>query len=131
METCKEAPELNQWGSYKASRYNKKDGVPIELLVLSVLHYLGRGWTIDCLHENTIINPETICTFIHAFLQYSSTILFDKYVSQPATLDELQDCNFEFKRAGCLDVLGQQMQPTLSWRNVLTVLHNQITLFIS
>ena len=106
METCKEAPELNQWGSYKATRYNKKDGAPIELLVLCVLRYLGRGWTIDCLHENTIINPETIRTFIHTFLQYGSTVLFDKYVSQPATSDELQDCNFEFNIAGLSGCIG-------------------------
>ena len=52
---------------------------PLPLLILCVLRYLGRGWTLDDLSENTGISEEVIRVFLHSFL------LFDEYVIAPTT----------------------------------------------
>ena len=52
---------------------------PLPLLKLCVLRYLGRGWTLDDLSENTGISEEVIRVFLHSFL------LFDEYVIAPTT----------------------------------------------
>ena len=58
---------------------------PIELLLLGVLCYLGRGWTFDDLEESTSISEETHRQFFHKFILWGSTTLFDQYVSHPTT----------------------------------------------
>jgi hypothetical protein len=61
---------------------------PLPLLILCVLRYLGRGWTLDDLSENTGISEEVIRVFLHSFLLFGSTILFNKYVIAPTTAAE-------------------------------------------
>ena len=68
--------------------------------MLCVLRWLGWGWTIDDLHENTLINTETIRLFIQKFILWGSTTLYDKYVKSPMSPDELADCEQEFDSAG-------------------------------
>ena len=53
------------------------------MLVLCVLRYLGRGWTVDDLEESTAISHETIRQFIHVFICFGSDTLYDKYVIAP------------------------------------------------
>ena len=74
--------------------------------MLCALRWLGRGWTIDDLHENTLINPETIRLFIQQFIIWGSTTLYDKYVKCPVSTDELQDCEQEFDLAGLPGCVG-------------------------
>jgi hypothetical protein len=58
---------------------------PLPLLILSVLRYLGRGWLLDDLSESIGISEEVIRVFLHSFLLFGSTILFDEYVIAPTT----------------------------------------------
>ena len=43
-------------------------GVPLELLVLGSLRYLGRGWTFDDLEEATGISEESHRVFFRRFI---------------------------------------------------------------
>ena len=77
----------------------------MELLVLCVLRYLGRAWTLCDLHENVVINRETIRLFIIKFIEFGSTTLFEQFVVQPRSKNELEYCNNEFCLAalpGCI-----------------------------
>ena len=51
---------------------------PIELLLLGVLRYLGRGWCFDDLSEQTCISEATHHRFLHVYLLFGSTTMFEK-----------------------------------------------------
>jgi hypothetical protein len=58
--------------------YEKPDatgrlGVPLELLVLGALRYLGRGWTFDDIEESTSISEETHRVFFRRFVAAERT----------------------------------------------------------
>ena len=60
----------------------KKKPVSLDLLILAVLWYLGRGWTIDDLVEATTISYETIRLFLHRFsIPQINTILINTQMS--------------------------------------------------
>ena len=75
------------------------EALPIELLVLGSLHYLGCGWTFDDLEEQTAISRECHRQFFHIFLQFGSTTFFQKWVSLP-TNEQIKDHMFEYMLAG-------------------------------
>jgi len=83
-----------RWQSLDAT---KKQASPIQLLLLGSLRYLGRGWTFDDLEEATAIHEETHRQFFHVFIEWGSTWLYEKYVSEPFNSDMARQ-------------LGQQMQ---------------------
>jgi hypothetical protein len=56
------------WYVRKKTDAAKRPSAPIELLVLSCLRILGRGWTFDCCAEATNIGRDTIRTFFHEFV---------------------------------------------------------------
>ena len=60
----------------------------------------------DDLEEVTVINAETICIFIHKFIEFGSTTLYNKYVRTLVTLDEIKDCAVEYKIAGLPGTIG-------------------------
>ena len=64
----------------------------MELLVLSALCYLGKGWKLDYVQESTAISRETVRLFISKFIKFGSEDLFNKYVNCPVNLNELNDC---------------------------------------
>ena len=64
---------------------------PIHLLVLGVLRYIGRGWTFDDLEENTSISEETHRQFLHVFILWGSTSLYDMFVTFPTEPGVLLD----------------------------------------
>ena len=51
----------------KEAAHNKSKTIPLKLLLLSALRYLGRGWTFDDLEEATAINNETMRQFFTNF----------------------------------------------------------------
>ena len=63
---------FDRWCGHKS---NNKQALPIELLVLGSLQYLGRGWTFDDVEENTTISKEVHRTFFHRFVEFGSTML--------------------------------------------------------
>ena len=107
VQMCLDSPLLSQWSPLAyGMRKNKKQGAPIQLLVLCALRYLGRGWFLDDLAETVVISVETIRLFINKFIEFGATTLYDKYVVQPMTTSELEDCNNEFKIAGLPGCIG-------------------------
>jgi hypothetical protein len=42
----------------------------IELLVLGLLRYIGRGWTFDDIKEQTAISNEVHRLFFHTFIDF-------------------------------------------------------------
>ena len=106
VEKCKRSNIFKKWLPQNLHCYNKKLPVPIVLLVLCVLRYLGRGWMADDLYEATTINRETIRQFIHAFIRFGSTVLYNTYVCEPLSKEQLDDCAFEFNQAGLPGAIG-------------------------
>ena len=106
VDMCQKSPILEQWVDGSCKRYNAKQGASIELLVLCVLRYLGRAWSICDLSENVVINKETIRLFINKFVEFGSTELFQRFVVEPEDLDQLFDCNKEFALAGLPGCIG-------------------------
>lgn len=81
-------------------------GVPLELLVLGSLRYLGRGWTFDDLEEATGISEESHRVFFHRFIKCGRNILFPKWVKAPSTEEEINDSISEFAMAGFPGCIG-------------------------
>lgn len=55
--------------------------------------YLGRGWTLDDIEEQTAISEETHRTFLHAYIHWGATELFQKYVTLPSTTEDIVDAS--------------------------------------
>jgi DDE superfamily endonuclease len=83
-----------------------REATPISLLILCVLRYLGRGWTMDDLSENTGISREVIRCFLHKFLDFGSTVLFTKYVVAPTTAEGVEHHTREYAKAGLPGCVG-------------------------
>jgi hypothetical protein len=76
---------FDRWCGYKS---NNKKVLPVELLLLGLLRYLGRGWTFDDCEESTAIDKDVHRTFFHVFLEFGSTFLYKKWVLTPVNLPE-------------------------------------------
>lgn len=100
---CKEDENFSCWQSCDAAG---KTASPIELLVLGVLRYLGRGWTCDDLEELTAISREVHCVFFHAFIAYGSTDLYEKFVCAPIIFEDAKRHMNEFAEAGFAGDVG-------------------------
>ena len=73
---------------------------PLELLILGVLRYLGRGFTSNDCEEGTAISQEVHRVFFHKFVEVRSTVLYDKCVQQVTTKEELAKHTAEFEMSG-------------------------------
>ena len=92
-------------------KWEKKDAVgrdasPIELLLLGTLRYLGRGAKLDDMEENTAISAETHRLFLHAFLEFGSTTLHEKFVVFPNTIEDAHVHQIDFADAGLPGCIG-------------------------
>ena len=81
-------------------------GVPLDILVLGTLWYLGRGWTFDDLEEATGIHEETHRRFFHNFVRHGKERLYPEYVKEPSTLADIDDSRAEFTEAGFNGCIG-------------------------
>ena len=109
VDQCKKSSIFHQQTKSKVQKYNKKTTTPIKVLVLFVLCYPGRSWTLDDLVEATAINYETIRLFLHTFLEFGSSTLYNKYVVRPSTLDQLKNLNQNMLMLVFLGALDLQM----------------------
>ena len=97
---------------------------PVELLLLGSLRYLGRGWTFDDIEESTVISREVHRNFFHVFIDWGSTVLFDKYVIAPSNADEAKIHEKEMALAGFPGSVGSGdathvgMEKCSSWCSV-------------
>jgi hypothetical protein len=88
------------------SKKKKAKVSPIELLVLGSLRYLGRGWTFDDLEESTYIARDVHRVFFHKFVEFGAKFLYPIYVITPSTLEELKECELEYRKAGFPGCIG-------------------------
>ena len=103
IKMCREEKHFRRWCAQKR---NNKQSSPIELLLLGSLRYLGRGWTFDDIEESTAISKEVHRQFLHAFVRFGSTTLFEKYVSFPINFEEAKTHMAEFAIAGLPGCVG-------------------------
>ena len=80
-----ESKLFDRWCGHKR---NNKQASPIELLVLGSLRYLGRSWMFDDVEENTAVSKEVHRTFFHRFVEFGSTVLYEKYFLTPVFVNE-------------------------------------------
>ncbi len=77
-----------------------QSAAPLEILILGVLRYLGRGWTFDDLWENTGVHAEVHCQFFHVFIAYGSDVLYLRYVVNPREEVTLDNQTYKMNIAG-------------------------------
>jgi len=97
-----ESELFDRWCGHNS---NNKQASSIELLVLGSLRYLGRGWTFDNIEENTAISKEVHRTFFHRFVDFGSTVLYEKYFLTPVFVNEAKTHMRELKEVcfpGCV-----------------------------
>ena len=97
VDAMRSHPIFDRWCSHKK---NGKKSSPVELLVLGALRYLGRGWTFNDLEESTAINHDVHLVFLHRFIEFRSTVLFERYVAAPVCVDEARSNMQEYAAAG-------------------------------
>ncbi|KAL7524074.1 hypothetical protein ACHAWF_000807, partial [Thalassiosira exigua] len=105
VEEVKKSELFSRWadGSKDATG---KEATPIELLVLGVLRYLGRGWCFDDLEEQTCVSQDVHRVFPHVYLLWGSTTMFQKYVVLPADAKQAQEWATEYGMAGFTGAMG-------------------------
>jgi hypothetical protein len=80
--------------------------LPIYLMILTSLWYLGRGWTFDDCEEATAVSEDVCCVFFHEFICFGKNVLYPKYVKAPNTLEDAAACSAEFAQAGLPGAIG-------------------------
>ncbi len=78
----------------------------MELLVLSLLHYISHGWTFDDCEKSTAIDKDVHPALFCVFLMFGSTVLYQKWVSTPINLSEAQSDMQEYSKAGFPGCIG-------------------------
>jgi hypothetical protein len=108
LQGIEESSKFAHWKSGNKDACGDKAS-PLPLLVLGSLCYLGRGWTFDCIEEATAISEETHHQFFHAFIEYGSTDLFNRYVITPVTAPHIHGC------CGSADATHIMMEMCCHW----------------
>lgn len=103
VRSCRQSDLFDRWMSKDATG---KSSYPLELLILTALRYLGRGWTFDDLSESTGISEEVIRVFLHSFIEFGSIVLFNRYVMAPQTVADAKHHSLEFEMAGLAGAIG-------------------------
>ena len=96
-------PLFDRWCGNKR---NNKKSLPVELLLLGSLHYLGRGRTFDDIEESTDILHKVHWVFFHWFIEFGSTELFHRMVITPISVDEAMFHMAKYKLAGLPGCVG-------------------------
>ena len=78
----------------------------MKLLLLGSLRYIGRGWTLDDIYEATGISINVNREFLKTFIEYGSSVLYKKYVSDPAIDIDVSEREKLFKLAGFDGCIG-------------------------
>ena len=78
----------------------------ISMLLLGALRYLGRSWTFDDVEEATAISRETNRLFFKKFIEYGSSNLFKRYVTDAAKSLSMNELTSLFMQAGFNGCIG-------------------------
>jgi hypothetical protein len=96
---------FSRWHSGRLSG-DKRRSVPLSLLILAAMRYLGRSETLDTLSEHIEVGAEVIRNFIHIFLIYGSETLYERLVIPPSTVEEAVTHSHEYNCAGFPGAIG-------------------------
>lgn len=89
VSMCNEIRSHELFDRWKRKDASGKPSSDIRLLLLGTLRYLGRAHTFDDACESTYISGDVHRVFFNTFLEYGSTVLYEKYVLSPlATMDK-------------------------------------------
>lgn len=99
LKQVQDDPMFQTWSKHNRDCCGNKP-VPIELLLLGALRYIGRGWCLDDLEEATCIGEETHRRFIHVYITWGATSLYKEYVRLPKDAQEAKEWSAEYTRAG-------------------------------
>ena len=66
----------SQFTQWCKENKNRKKSSPIEMVVLGLLQYLGHGWTVDDIKEQTAISKEVHEQVFHCLMDFCSTTLY-------------------------------------------------------
>ena len=78
----------------------------IRLLLLGTLRYLGRANTFDDACESTYVSGDVHRIFFLTFLEYGSTVLYEKYVLNPLKTMDFSSIGKLFQQAGFNGCVG-------------------------
>jgi hypothetical protein len=70
------------------------------------LQYLGRGWSLDDLEESTNISGEVHCIFFCKFIDFGSTMFYEKHVVTPVNIVDAISNITKFAEAGFPGCIG-------------------------
>jgi len=87
----------NRFECWCGHKCNGKKLLPIELLLLGLLRYLGRGWTFDDIEEQTAISVSVHHNFFHKFIEFWSITLYsmqEKGSTEQSYLIKLIELNY-------------------------------------
>ena len=88
---------FNRWTRKDAAGSSPSD---IRLLVLGVLRFLGRAWTLDDISEANGISIHTNNVFLKCFIKYGSTTLYEKWVLNHIRNDNISEQESIYRMAG-------------------------------
>ena len=106
VNLVKEARDGNWFPSYEKCNALGQKGIPLEILILGSLRYLGRGWTFDDISESTGVSEESHRLFFTTFVKACRANLYPKWIKRPKTDEEISDCRAEFTEAGFDGCIG-------------------------
>ena len=66
---------VNRFKRWCGHKWNDKKSSSVELLLLGLLRYLGRGWTFNVIEEQTVISISVHHKFFHTHLLSSGALL--------------------------------------------------------
>ena len=78
-----EARNDDWFPSYEKCNALGQPGIPLDILILGALRYLGRAWTFDDLFESTDVSQEIHRKFLKDFTVVCRTYLYPKWVKRP------------------------------------------------
>lgn len=108
LNDVKQDPLFKKWLELSTDCVGNQSS-PIELLLLGTLRYLGRGWTLDDLHEQTTISEEVHRRFLRTCLHsLGRNNFFQKYVTIPTSTDDILKSSIEYANAGLPGCVGSQ-----------------------
>ena len=105
-ELVDEARKCDWFPTYEKCNALGQMGIPLDILILGALRYLGRGWTFDDLYEATGVSEEVHRRFLKVFTIACRKHLYPKWVKRPETVAEIEDCMAEFAEAGLDGCIG-------------------------
>ena len=103
VEQISQEDEFSQWTRKDACGIQAS---PLPLLLLGFFRFSGRCFTLDDLEELTAIGKETHRQFIHKFINFCSTKLWNNHVRIPTNTAEILHCESLFRMAGFPGCIG-------------------------